>query len=338
MACRSRTKNSNRNSANWRKDLPIHPAAELLPRMTKEELIELGNDIKASGLISPIVVCGRLVDDAAVHKEFKYSLLDGISRLDAMDAVGIDFEITTGNFNRPTIEIEGDFDRNIPEPITHVSEVDPYAFVLSANLRRRHLTAKQKRELVGKLLKATPEKSNRQIAEAVKVDHKTVASVRAAKEAIGEIPQLTETVAKDGKKWKPRRKALPLDGAIDAVSDQSAEAERKPLIRNAGSMAVDQAAARSPARTQQLEYAPDQAKAPHQIDPDELILQFAEQVRARGLDIARQVGAAHRTMLAERLHKVTDEIALEAERSAKEAHQRGQTPDLPPACAGARRD
>ena len=53
------------NSANWRETLPIHPAAELLPRMTKEELLELGNDIKANGLISPIVLCGELIDDAA---------------------------------------------------------------------------------------------------------------------------------------------------------------------------------------------------------------------------------------------------------------------------------
>ena len=195
------------NSANWRETLPIHPAAELLPRMTKEELLELGNDIKTNGMISPIVLCGELIDDAAVHKEFKYSLLDGISRLDAMDAVGTKFKIPVGNSKRPTIEIEGDFDRNIPEPvITHGSEVDPYAFVLSANLRRRHLTAEQKRELVAKLLKATPEKSNRQIAEAVNVDHKTVASVRAEKQATGEIPRLTKTLGKDGKelRHKPR--------------------------------------------------------------------------------------------------------------------------------------
>ena len=55
--------------------------------------------------------------------------------------------------------------------------------MLSANLRRRHLTAEQRRELIGKVLHATPDKSNRQIAETVKVDHKTVAAVRSEKEA-----------------------------------------------------------------------------------------------------------------------------------------------------------
>jgi hypothetical protein len=43
---------------------------------------------------------------------------------------------------------------------------DPYAFVISANIRRRHLTAEQKRDLIAKVLKAQPRKSNRQIAKA----------------------------------------------------------------------------------------------------------------------------------------------------------------------------
>ena len=35
--------------------------------------------------------------------------------------------------------------------------IDPYAYVMSANLHRRHLTPEQRRELVAKLLKASPE-------------------------------------------------------------------------------------------------------------------------------------------------------------------------------------
>jgi hypothetical protein len=73
------------------------------------------------------------------------------------------------------------------------------AFVVSKNIRRRHLTAKQKRELIAKLIKAAPEQSNRQIASAAHVDHKTVAAVRVEKQATGEIPQLKKTVGKDGK-------------------------------------------------------------------------------------------------------------------------------------------
>jgi hypothetical protein len=42
--------------ASWRDVLPIHPAAELFPRMSADELRVLGKDIKTNGLTSPIVV------------------------------------------------------------------------------------------------------------------------------------------------------------------------------------------------------------------------------------------------------------------------------------------
>ena len=55
---------------------------------------------------------------------------------------------------------------------------DPYALAVSLNIHRRHLTGEQKRELIAKLLKAKPEASNRSIGAQIKVDDKTVASVR----------------------------------------------------------------------------------------------------------------------------------------------------------------
>lgn len=287
------------NSANWREVLPIHSAAQLLPRMTERELRELGEDIKARGLLQPISIFQELVRG----KAFRYSLLDGVNRLDAMELVGIKFKIGHDGGGGWTLNIESHphREREVPAPVvvTHGSD-DPFAFILSANLHRRHLTAEQKRELVAQLLKVTPEKSNRQIAEAVKVDHKTVASVRAEKQLTGEIPQLTKTLGKDGKKraHKPR------------PAGDRAEAW---------------------ARTQRLEHAPDQrTHAPHQIDADYLIAQFTAQVRSSGLEIAREIDATFCPMLIERLHEVVDEIELEVERWPKEAHLLDEElPDIP---------
>jgi hypothetical protein len=82
----------------------------------------------------------------------------------------------------------------------------PQAFVISANITRRHLTPEQKRDLLAELIKADPTQSNRQIAERAKVDHKTVGVVRTELETTGEIPQLTATTGKDGKTRKVKAK------------------------------------------------------------------------------------------------------------------------------------
>ena len=71
--------------------------------------------------------------------------------------------------------------------------------VASLNAHRRHLTAEDRRKRIEALVAADPAKSDRAIAKAAKVDHKTVAAVRANKEATGEIPQLTARTGADGK-------------------------------------------------------------------------------------------------------------------------------------------
>ena len=52
-----------KSSASWREILPIHPAAQLLPRMTEQELRELGEDIKSRGLLQPIFILQELLGE-----------------------------------------------------------------------------------------------------------------------------------------------------------------------------------------------------------------------------------------------------------------------------------
>ena len=71
-------------------------------------------------------------------------------------------------------------------------------FSIEENLARRHLTSAQKVELARYLLKASPDKSDRSIAEKAGLDHKTVGKVR--KESGGEIPHPEKRTGKDGRK------------------------------------------------------------------------------------------------------------------------------------------
>jgi hypothetical protein len=84
-------------SHTWRDVLPVHPAADLFPLMSEAELRELGEDIKKNGLQIPIVVwiSERDSDHPRRRKQpNRYSLLDGRNRLDAMELVGIPFELS----------------------------------------------------------------------------------------------------------------------------------------------------------------------------------------------------------------------------------------------------
>src|SRR5262249_48706315 len=102
--------------------------------MSEAELRELGEDIDKNGLMSPIILWSPEFQ-ATKHKQTApVYLLDGRNRLDAMELVGLD-----------------DYVDEVWSMVDHVERVygpgvDPYAYVLSANIQRRHLTAEQKRE------------------------------------------------------------------------------------------------------------------------------------------------------------------------------------------------
>src|SRR6185437_15168117 len=94
--------------------LTAHPCAELFPLVEGEEFAALIADIATNGLQTPIVVLGNVI-------------LDGRSRYRACNEAGI--PIRTKTF---------------------VGK-DPLAFVLSANLHRRHLNASQRAMIAAKL-------------------------------------------------------------------------------------------------------------------------------------------------------------------------------------------
>lgn len=149
---------------------------QLLPNLTEDEYQALKADIAERGVQVP------------VERDETGAVLDGHHRIRACEELGIT--------DYPTIIRTG------------MDEDQKRQHVLALNLDRRHLTREQKRELVATLLVATPETSNRQIAEQAKVDDHTVADVRRNLQATAEIPQLNRTVGADGKE-RPAHKPKP---------------------------------------------------------------------------------------------------------------------------------
>jgi hypothetical protein len=183
------------NSFNWRGYLKVHPAAELFDPLPEDELKELSEDIKAHGLQVPLIFWTS--PDPAKRDE---ALIDGVNRLDAAAMAGL-LTAVDGQLRLRTKRCP-DGER-LPQRFSHDA---PYELALALNIHRRHLTIERKRELVAKLLRASPEASDRKIAKQAKVDNKTVASVRLECEGREEIPHVEKRIDSRGRK-QPSAKA-----------------------------------------------------------------------------------------------------------------------------------
>jgi len=125
---------------------PIHPAAEVLPMMSAQEIQALADDIRASGLRVPITVCHGHV-------------IDGRNRLRACEIAGVP----------PVYEFRNDID-------------DVPMWVWSLNGERRHLASQEQKVLIWRKLhlmseevqaklKAVKDAERKAKAEAAKAQH-----------------------------------------------------------------------------------------------------------------------------------------------------------------------
>jgi hypothetical protein len=121
-------------SASVFSECKIHPVAEFFPMMSDEELDDLAQDIKANGLVEPIVLDKDRV------------LIDGRNRLEAC--------------RRAEIK---------PQFVTLANGTDPISFIFSENDKRRHLT-KGQRAMIGAKIRALSQTTTRQAAQSSGVD------------------------------------------------------------------------------------------------------------------------------------------------------------------------
>lgn len=89
----------------------VHPVAELFPMLSDDELDDLAADIKENGLIHPLIITRE------------GELVDGRNRREALERLGMEARV-------------------------EVFDGDPVAYILSANISRRHLNKGQRAMLV----------------------------------------------------------------------------------------------------------------------------------------------------------------------------------------------
>jgi ParB-like chromosome segregation protein Spo0J len=145
--------------------MEFHSLANLFPSLEDKELEELAADIRKHGLREPIVT-------------FEGKILDGRNRYLACERAGVEprFE-----------EYEG---------------TDPIAYVISLNLKRRHLDESQRSMVAGQI--ATLQDGHRQVgkfadvptqAQAAEMLNVSERSVRSAREVLGQgAPELVSAV------------------------------------------------------------------------------------------------------------------------------------------------
>jgi len=223
-------------TSSWRDVLKIHPACELFPPLPQDELLALGESIK---LKIGVNIHAKLLQKVAVIERTRcdipqkeYLVIDGRSRLDAMEAVGIEFLIFEDN-GIPNPQIF-----EIVSRAYEALEFDPVAYVSRANLHRRHLNEEQRpvthdemREQVAKALKAQPNLSNRQIAGLIGKSHPTVAKARRELEESGDVEKVSTSTDTKGRQ-QPVHKPKAVSVKPAPLPTPAQRAEEK--IRQAG--------------------------------------------------------------------------------------------------------
>jgi len=121
--------------------LEQHPIGQILPPMLPEERSSLRNDLVVHGLRVPIV-------------RYEGQILDG--------------------WHRYQLCIE----ENIEPRFADYAGEDPFGFVRSLNLSRRHLTLAQKKEVAKHIFEREPGRTDNSIAKEIGLSHHTVARAR----------------------------------------------------------------------------------------------------------------------------------------------------------------
>lgn len=147
---------------------------QTMPPLSDDEYRELKASIEKNGIQVPVII-----DEDG-------NVIDGHHRVMIANELGVKYP------------------KHMLLDLTEEQKLD---LSVSLNVDRRQLTREQKRQVIAAQLQRHPERSNREHARQLGMDHKTINSVRERLEAAGEIPHLTHTVGADGKQYPATRPA-----------------------------------------------------------------------------------------------------------------------------------
>jgi ParB-like chromosome segregation protein Spo0J len=139
-----------------------HPVAKLFPLMPDEELDDLTTDIRENGLHQSIIL------------DAEGMLLDGRNRLEACRRAGVE----------PSYAV--------------LNGQDPVAFILSQNIRRRHLTQGQRAILVAKCLDSEHSANSAARKAGLSKGHVSQAAL-----ILKYAPELAEAILRENAKFDP---------------------------------------------------------------------------------------------------------------------------------------
>jgi hypothetical protein len=175
----------------WRDDWEVHPAADVFPMMSDEELEKLGQDIKENGLKVPI--------DVQISSSV---LLDGRNRLEAMERAGI------GEW------VEQRWIRG-----------DPAAHIISCNIHRRHLTKQQQADLIVNALAAAEDAKAEAWAAADAEAEKVCKPCTVSKGGRGNKNPVKQKAIEEGKKHGIAKRTM--QKAVAKADPEAREARAK---------------------------------------------------------------------------------------------------------------
>lgn len=197
--------------------MKIHPVSNLFPMLDQEELRILSEDIRANGLLEPITIQGD-------------TLLDGRNRLAACKLAKV-------------------------EPRWQQYEGDPVAFIISTNLKRRHLTESQKAALAVELEEwFTVEAKERQKAGLMRGSEKPVVATWPEREHARARDQAAAVVGVGGRTVS-RAKAVKHAAPELFAKVQSGELTATAALRKVRRDAVERKVSALPRGTYRVFYA-----------------------------------------------------------------------------------